>query len=136
MRNSLRLAALMMGAISTAGVAAADNGWARYTRTLTTGVRGCSDAADRALDRLATDVPQTFRFDRNAAEVHAYVGSEVVFIECVAAPALLCGEPQANMTLLVLSDTTSLSALETLQTVDAQVGDPHRIDCGSAGEGI
>lgn len=136
MHESMRVVSLVALVLSTAGVASADNGWARYTRTLTTGVQGCVDAANRMFRVMTSDAPQTVRVDPYTAGVHAYIGSEVVFVQCAAAPVRLCGLPQANMTLLVLSDTTSLSALETLQEVDAAIGNPHRIDCGPAGEGL
>lgn len=122
MRKSLTVVGVLAGVLATTGAALASNGWARSIRRVGDTVPGCMTMAYSGLSRVSGGEPiQVQWHDDTTGNLHVYSGNEVIFIQCSAAPAVICGAPEANMTLHVLSEVDSPSALAKLHVADAEI---------------
>ena len=115
MRKVSMLMSLLAASIVVAGDASANNGWARHTQRMGDTIDGCMEAALDGLSRLSGgEPPQVQWHDATTVNLHVYSGNEVVFVQCSISPEEVCGEPDTNMTIHVLSDVDSPRALAKL----------------------
>jgi hypothetical protein len=105
-------------------------GWAHWWRGTNLDVKGCAVQAAAAVQQATGSAATTLKLDNNTYLVRGFTPNAGVFVHCTASPHNICpGRPQADLSILAFSSSSSTNAASVRDLVNTKFGNPVLIDC-------